>query len=415
MLMTPQFKGRHSQWKKMYKGQMYFVNCSELGLPETQWTEKGSYQAANDWWTKKKLELDTDPRVKEQKQIFEQKKSEVEQIIKDELELEFHPGNKQFEHILHDIYPDKYPASKIVHGLTLGYAIDKWYEVVAVNAKTSSLVSLNGYIRYFKDLLGDDLALSKITSDKVIEIHSEIAKKAWAAATKKKYWDTFRAFITDAAQNGWMNLPANLRSKRLVFEVKLKQKTLPDLDDMRVFLNSLDDRLKLYAMLALNCGMNNIDIGQIKIKQIDLKNKTLVRKRVKTADWNNVPTVRYGLRDETIRLLKIFMNKSDDGESPALLDNKGQPLYIEKKVEKKVSIYDKIKSLWRDGLGRSSQRKYSVKTFRDIGSMLLQYSQYRSYQVVWLGQSPKEVHQTNYSGEETVIEACKWLETKVFG
>ena len=110
--------------------------------------------------------------------------------------------------------------------------------------------------------MGDDLALSKITSDKVIEIHSEIAKKAWAAATKKKYWDTFRAFITDAAQNGWMNLPANLRSKRLVFEVKLKQKTLPDLDDMRVFLNSLDDRLKLYAMLALNCGMNNIDIVQ---------------------------------------------------------------------------------------------------------------------------------------------------------
>ena len=161
--------------------------------------------------------------------------------------------------------------------------------------------------------------------------------------------------------------------------------------------------------------------SSIPIRKLNEKNATrddfnsLFRKRVKTADWNNVPTVRYGLWDETIRLLKIFMNKSDDGESPALLDNKGQPLYIEKKVEKKVSIYDKIKSLWRDGLGRSSQRKYSVKTFRDIGSMLLQYSQYRSYQVAWLGQSPKEVHQTNYSGEETVIEACKWLETKVFG
>ena len=399
MLMSPKFHCRHVGWLKMYKGKTYRVSCAELGLPETQWTKQGSYQAANDWWLKKKYQIDTPKEAIEAEQAMEQHEKDVAA-----LKIKIRELHAKIE-------PEKFNKA----GLKLGDALDRWYSVIAVNAKTSSLVSLNGYIRYFKDLLGDDLALSKITSDKVIEIHSEIAKKAWAAATKKKYWDTFRAFITDAAQNGWMNLPANLRSKRLVFEVKLKQKTLPDLDDMRVFLNSLDDRLKLYAMLALNCGMNNIDIGQIKIKQIDLKNKTLVRKRVKTADWNNVPTVRYGLWDETIRLLKIFMNKSDDGESPALLDNKGQPLYIEKKVEKKVSIYDKIKSLWRDGLGRSSQRKYSVKTFRDIGSMLLQYSQYRSYQVAWLGQSPKEVHQTNYSGEETVIEACKWLETKVFG
>jgi hypothetical protein len=57
-LMSPTFKGRHARWRKDYKGTTYTVNCSDLGLPEDQWTELGSYQAANQWWIARKAEID---------------------------------------------------------------------------------------------------------------------------------------------------------------------------------------------------------------------------------------------------------------------------------------------------------------------------------------------------------------------
>ena len=69
MLMSPKFHGRHAGWLKMYKGVTYRVSCADLGLPESQWTKQGSYQAANSWWQKKKLELDTDPEILERKRI----------------------------------------------------------------------------------------------------------------------------------------------------------------------------------------------------------------------------------------------------------------------------------------------------------------------------------------------------------
>jgi len=47
--MTPEFRGRHTRWRKWYKGIPYFVNCTELGLPEDQWTARASYQHANGW------------------------------------------------------------------------------------------------------------------------------------------------------------------------------------------------------------------------------------------------------------------------------------------------------------------------------------------------------------------------------
>lgn len=49
------------RWRKMYKGERYEVYCSQLNLPEDQWTELGSYQARNEWWAAKKAEIDAKP------------------------------------------------------------------------------------------------------------------------------------------------------------------------------------------------------------------------------------------------------------------------------------------------------------------------------------------------------------------
>ena len=55
------FVGGPKRWRKPYKGRRYEVYCSGLGLPEDLWTEMGSYQAANDWWAARRLEIDAKP------------------------------------------------------------------------------------------------------------------------------------------------------------------------------------------------------------------------------------------------------------------------------------------------------------------------------------------------------------------
>src|SRR5262249_8851862 len=45
-------------WLKNYKGKIYNVSCRQLG---TAPTKEASWEAANAWWLKKKLELDTNP------------------------------------------------------------------------------------------------------------------------------------------------------------------------------------------------------------------------------------------------------------------------------------------------------------------------------------------------------------------
>ena len=44
-----------SRWSNPYRGQRYTVACSILGMPATK---EGSYQAANDWWRRKRAEID---------------------------------------------------------------------------------------------------------------------------------------------------------------------------------------------------------------------------------------------------------------------------------------------------------------------------------------------------------------------
>src|SRR4051794_31840614 len=50
--------GAKSRWRKMYHGVKYTVYCSELDLPKEEWTELGSYPAANRWWIAKRAEID---------------------------------------------------------------------------------------------------------------------------------------------------------------------------------------------------------------------------------------------------------------------------------------------------------------------------------------------------------------------
>lgn len=414
--MAPDFGGRHARWRKTYKGKSYSVTCADLGLPEHLWTELGSYQDANRWWEAKRRDIDKPLEVERERIVRRLKEIEDES---DQLIV----ANKQF---LAEVAPEVFaPPVITTPSITIGVALDQYYDLQLVNSEPSSLIRLHSFVRDFKSLtlplvddqpgvvvLSADMPLTVIDEGKVLQVFHYVDKVKVEASSKVRYFGMFRAFVAHCAEMNLIPSPKNIRSKKLTWEVTTTAKEMPDWDEVRDFLKNLPDRLRLYALLALNTGMNNTDIAYLEEHQINFNRRTLRRKRVKTEGWVKVPTVLYYLWDETLHLLQQEIVK---GAAYALLDKAGKPLYVESKNPgAKPKLYDKVKSQWRDTLGRSSERPYTVKDFRDFGSLLLQNGPYRSYQVSWLGHTPKEVHETNYSGEEDARDACKWMEQVIF-
>lgn len=457
--MTPEFKGRHARWRKWYKHELYLVNCAELGLPEDQWNARASYQHANEWWKKKKAGIDgTDkPLPREAAKIrttLKQRQRYAEGAgLTDEA--------NQYAQAVADVEADPFTASEldpkaasrwaaleltgwtppayvdpvttnIVLGATeqwgermakpkddtptMGTALDQWLNIVRVNAEASSIVTLSGYLRLFKDLKNKDrqiltekMPVTVLNETKIVDVWTAIdALPNNDNDTKVKKFVTFRSFVRWCVETGYIVQPLNLNSKRLTWEVTIKSKELPPMKDIKAFLSVLPDRLRLYCLLAWNTGMNNTDIGHLEPKAIDWQAGTLTRRRIKTKKWAGVPKVTYYMWAEVVRLLKQEMT---DGTEYVLTDAKGEPLYITDK-EGDGSVYDKIKSTLRDckPLKAYTGAKFTVKDFRDFGSLQLQNSPHSRDWVAWLAHTPKEVHETNYAGTWDVTDACKYLE-----
>lgn len=482
------FEPPTKRWRKMYKGERYEVYCSGLGLPEDQWTELGSYHAANDWWIKKKAEIDgqqraSRPDVEEIVRSLRAKRrvlagagedtAEYDDAIRDakraskpllDPKLTFATLEDEIEAVRRAADPegdgvnvlDPRTSAKVAFLSSLGVDLSHldpvaleiglgsagywqerfagvkqlpddrrigtllggWLLLKRKKAKPTTLVRLQGHKKAFESLknkdkvvLAADMPVDVLTEQKVEEVFHAIDSEVCDETTKHKKWVTFKNFMRHVVSKRLVPEPLNLDSPLLVFDLTPKQKPTPVMVDVIEFIAALPDRLRLYALLAANTGMNNVDIGKLSRFQIDLDAQTLTRKRVKTASWKDVPTVTYWLWDETVQLLRQHMA---EGGEYALLDAKGQPLYLDKKDADGASLYDKIKSSWRDHFGRDGAKKYTLKDFRFFSADLIKNGPHRIFQDVWLGHSPKTVAAKNYSGAEDCSEVCRWLHQHYF-
>lgn len=464
--MFMSWTGDKHRWRKMYKGRVYTVFCSELDLPNDRWTELDSYQAANEWWVAKRAEIDGRAGRKslppDAESIVGKLKQKVQYAEREGLGNDaaiyagaLHEAEQQVEqgdYDLPDVDPktltrlrlleqlgftvpadldpttldavfgagelwaDRLRRDKVVAlSKRVGKHLDDWYRLVHRRAKPSSVTNIHGYYQQFKDLrsekavvLHESMDVAVLNEDRFAEVFRAIDTQKLSPATKKKKWAYFKQFVTYLAEKGLIPLPKNFRSKLLVFRTPATSKAAPDPVAVREFLDTLPDRLKLYALLALNCGMNNVDIGKMRPGEVDWAKRTVTRKRHKTEDSERVPTVRYTLWEETFRLLTRLRSKSGD---LLLLSEAGEPLYLDGKVGDKATLYDRIKSQWRDHFKRGRKKPYTLKEFRFFGADLLKESvQFRSYRDPFLGHAPRSTGDKSYSSVEDVSAACRYLE-----
>src|SRR5262249_16926300 len=121
------------------------------------------------------------------------------------------------------------------------------------------------------------------------EINEAVVRTTWgrigtskyATVTKKKHWGFFRRFVKYLAENEGTELPRNLYSSLFKFKITAKPVKRFSLDLVKTSLSALPDNLRLYALLGLNCGMTQVDMSELTKDQVDLKKRTLTRKRIK--------------------------------------------------------------------------------------------------------------------------------------
>ena len=423
------------RWVKMHKGHRYRVHCADLPITRENWTWEGSYQAANEWWTKKLATLQTvaiDPSAAEVLRRIEWLKNHKEEEEAKSLEALAKEGKDSDEETAKDVLAllrsqgftievpegaDMQIVKEVFGGMqiwqerrareepkpsnSLSTACDDFLRLSQANQKANTFRELKAFI----DKLPDDLPaeIDAIDERIVSATFERFAESTMSAGRKKKHWGFFKRFVKFLCESNRLKaIPRNLDSRIFQFRVSPSAIKTHTTEEVKAVLKALPKRLKLFALLGLNCAMTNADISALKHDAV--KDGYLIRKRVKTEQHTNVPTVKYKLWKETLKLLMKFKSNH---ETLWFTSNKNTELVCKRIVGGKVVQKDLIAKVWK-----KAKAKIMLKEFRSIGSTALESSkEYAHFSTILLGHSPRSVKDRHYSAysQERFDEALDWL------
>ncbi|UUO07857.1 hypothetical protein M4951_05970 [Blastopirellula sp. J2-11] len=286
--------------------------------------------------------------------------------------------------------------------------------------------SLRVHLDRFQEWIGTDQPVANIGEQTVDAYYQHVLKRCQKGEVSRYYardlFASFRQFARWLASRRRIAMPYNLSSRDYGFKLRGKIKTFTD-DEVKLLLGAANDRTKLYLLLMLNTGGTQIDIAELPKTAVDLRLGLLTRKRFKTEDHENVPTVTYPLWPETLRLLKIHLHKDDSvlnrhGDPLALVSTDRKPLLTKRhNAEGKLIKTDAIRSAFNRVIRKLKEDEVvidgSLKLFRKTASSKLEtHPTYGRYVVHFLGQSPDTIAGRHYvtPSQEQFSEAVKWLE-----
>lgn len=432
----------HLRWVKMVKGVRYRVSCAELGLPESEWTEVGSIKAAAEWMDAKlNAQPALDPLNQQLADILDRttpddlrrlavQGAEARRIlaILDSASVD---GQKPTAMPVAELATLPIPERVITTALAADnpfYTTDDNPDELArigrtlAKPKVETCFTLKHHAARFLELelaknnrprtygeLSESIdAMLNTVYKGSIALSSEMDvrtidkttvenyflflrhKSGKVPAQQKKQWGFFKRLVRYIWEAELIDLPKNLDSNSLTFKVTPQKIKKYDKQEIVALLKRLPDRLKLYALLALNCGMLSVDIGNLLKEEVDLKRGRITRKRTKTSDDQNVPEVDYKLWPSTLKLLRQLIS---DHDTLALTSKTGTKLW-EHWIGEDGKEHEKnlISLQWK-----KAKSKLPLKAFRSIGATIIgDHKEYGRYYSHYLGHSPKSIGDKHY-------------------
>ena len=222
----------------------------------------------------------------------------------------------------------------------------------------------------------------------------------------------FKSFVRYLHVNRLIDdLPRNLDSVSIKVSEKPKQRMTDE--EVKAILKGVPDdtQLKLHILLMLNCGYRGMDIATL--RESEIIDGRIIRKRHKTKDSKHTPTVNYKLWDETLRLLDRWRT----GKDIALVTKSGGRWaygdLIEgedgsDKTKQTDSIASNFNRVVRKGLG--IDRPYSLLR-KTAASKLDEHPEFGRYAEHYLGEKPDSVAKRHYitPSQDRFDAALVWL------
>jgi Phage integrase family. len=223
----------------------------------------------------------------------------------------------------------------------------------------------------------------------------------------------------------WMNRKDN---RYKISELPGSPKLIP-LDDVRSLYQDASPLMKLFILLALNCGCGQGEIGKIEKGEYDPAQGRITRRRSKTERHKNAPVVSYRLWNRTQKLLEeqLEIQKTvtpqKGYENYLLWNDKGVPFWYESNKGGKYNKNDYITTMFQKLLidMREEDKNFPTYTFyqfRKTGaSVIYNNKEFHFLSSLWLGHSPKTTAERHYQRPDVdILDECLiWMEQHLFG
>jgi integrase len=413
--------GTNKRWRIMHKGQRYVVSCRQLGTPPTK---EASYVAANEWWKQKLAEIESDPRrldrirqdLDSQTGWMERIGDVTQKMVEAQRELLAKPAS---EWTIDDVAslivptPELGDSKSTPAELTVSFQVGKYLalEQSRVNAKQ---VSMHEYdlvrlcLNYFLNWIKPTTPIKAIDPDRWEDYWTHLMGLDCSTEYKKKRMRYARNFVTWLASKALIPLPPNLISRKYKFGSTSKSIPTFTVDEIRTLLDASKGQLTLHLLLMANCGFTQQDVSDLSQDEVDWKAGTITRKRSKTRNHEDCPTVTYRLWPRTFALLE--QNRQTSGDL-VLRTKSGQPWLTKRLTEGKFNRTDNTKSVYRHLQSQSGISK-PIKLLRKTSASLLDtHPSYGRYAGYFLAHSPTTIRDKSYvtPSQDQFDAALAWL------
>jgi integrase len=417
------------RWRKLYKGKWYAVSCRQLGCEETK---DASWRLANEWWERERGTADSAPPTEDDRRAnafkvwsmvqdwdgFDEESRErlVDSIL----------GAGQYRKIRGQaetlVAAVKAPAA----GRSVAEHVGEWENFLRSTCRAGQMSEgrFDAYCRnidVFTRWAGPESAIDAIDESKIEGYFTHLSVQVSAGKYSPSYAHTLlmtaKQFISRLAERKLIPLPGNIRSRRLRFNHSAPRtiETFTAEEVRAMLAAAVGDRMHLYLLLMLNCGMYQNDIAELRKDEVNWSKGTVTRGRSKTRERRG-PVVTYKLWPETFVLLKQYRSDGD----LVLVTDKGKPLVRYWIEGESMRRYDMVQAGWvrltkkmkagKIRLGMKHLRKTAAST-------LAGHPQFKFYANHFLADSPKTVADSHYvvRSEPEFFAALSWLRGEILG
>jgi integrase len=231
-------------------------------------------------------------------------------------------------------------------------------------------------------------------------------EKGWSAAWAQDVFRAAKSFVRWLSDTEKIDPPRNL-SHPFRFDVVPEEPDPWTVEEVKTVLGLAKGPLRLYLLLALNCGYGSKDIADLRPDEVNLKAGVIDRYRSKAKKYKSRRKLAFALWPPTLSLLRQYA-----GQGERLLTTEtGTPLRSDGRRDNIATKFVRFRERHiRKVLPGFSRTFYSLRKTSAtlIGQQFgLEYARY------FLNQSPRaggvaEMHYVKLSPEK-LAEAVRWL------